>query len=270
MAKSSEDINNVQNTHEVNQKKDKQGNEIRRSYMNMRLSGAYSGLRGFLLNRKKWTDKKLADKELRKLDFYTSYKPVRRKFRRRRIMTYWKNMTWTTDLKDISNIAEYNNCYNWILTVTDTFSKYSYTRPLKNKTASQMITAFKSIIKEAQTVPDYVFSDKGKEYTAKKVQEFFKSKNITWYHVYSEMKASMSEVFIKNLFSKLERYKAAKNTKNIVRVLQDFTKSYNSTYNRAIGLYIKFDYTLSCKNNKYIYIITLQYIQTHMYVRYVS
>jgi Integrase core domain len=208
--------------------------DIRRSYLNQRFSGAFSGLSGFLKNRKKWTDRNAVAQELRKLDAYSLHRDVRRKFKRRRIFVQFINEIWAADLKDISTISKWNNGANFVLVVVDALSKKAYTRAIKNKSSSSMVKAFKSIFKEAKAVPHYLFVDMGTEFLSKNMKTLLKKHNITLYHIYSHIKSSFSERFIRTLFTKLERYQTERKTKKIINVLQEFTKSYNSSFHRTI------------------------------------
>ena len=136
---------------------------VRKAYLNQRWAGSFSGLSGFLRNRKEWAKRKPeVEKELRGIRAYALHKDARKRFPRRKIYVNYVNEVWSADLKDISNIAPYNNCNFWILVVVDTLSKRAYTRMLKNKSAPRVIAAFKSIFKEADAKPELLFTDRGK------------------------------------------------------------------------------------------------------------
>ena len=47
------------------------------------------------------------------------------KFRRERIIPLYKDETWSADLIDKSSLINYNNNYNFILTVIDISTKYA-------------------------------------------------------------------------------------------------------------------------------------------------
>ena len=208
--------------------------KIRRSYLNQRFSGAFSGLSGFLRNRKTWTNKKKVEKELKQLNAYSLHKDIRRKFKRRRVLFNFINQTWASDLKDISTIAEWNNCNYFVLIVVDAFSKKAYVRMLKNKSSKSMIRAFDSIFREAKTKPLNLFTDRGKEYTSEAFKTYLKQKQIHSYHIYSYIKSMFSERFIRTLFTKLERYMTERKTFKIDDKIQDFVKAYNNTYHSTI------------------------------------
>ena len=71
---------------------------VKRNYTNPKLSGAYSGLKGFVKNRKV-KDKQAAETKLQELEPFTLHKDVKLKFPRRRIVVPYINHTWAGDLK---------------------------------------------------------------------------------------------------------------------------------------------------------------------------
>ena len=207
---------------------------IKSAYVNARLPGAYSGLRGFMQNRSRWKDKKEVAKEFRKINSYTLHKDLRRKFKRRHVKVFFKDFCWASDLKDISNVAEYNNNNNFILIVLDIFSKKAYTRLLKTKSANSMIRAFKSILKESGTVPMELWTDHGKEYVSAAFKEFLAKNNIHLYHTSSPIKSAFAENFIRNFYGRISRYMTEKNTFKFENKLEAFTRAYNNTYHNKI------------------------------------
>ena len=86
----------------------------------------------------KWTDQ--YSREL--------HKPVRFKFKKRRVFSPGPNSIWAADLVDMSNKG-----YRYLLLVIDEFTKYGYIRPLKKKTGKATAAAFKDIFGEAKTSP---------------------------------------------------------------------------------------------------------------------
>jgi len=208
----------------------------RRTYLNQRLSGSFSGLSGFLKNRKILTGKREeAQKELQKIRAYSLHKDIKHKFKRRPILVNFINEIWSSDLKDIRSIAKYNNNNNFVLVVIDSLSKKAYTRMIKTKTPENVIRAFKSIFKEAGSKPVYLFTDRGTEFRSQQFMKFLHENGIHPYHVYSHIKAAFAERFIRTLFTKIQRYMTERNTHKFDDKLQEFTASYNNTFHRTIA-----------------------------------
>ena len=81
------------------------------------------------------------------------HKPVRFKFKKRRVFSPGPNSTWAADLADLQKFSRSNKGYRYLLLVIDVFTKYGYIRPLKKKTGKETAAAFKDIFLEAKTSP---------------------------------------------------------------------------------------------------------------------
>ena len=53
---------------------------------------------------------------------------------------------------DMSNLAEHNNVMKYLLLAIDIFSRDVFVQPLKTKTTSKVVKAFKNILKEGRKV----------------------------------------------------------------------------------------------------------------------
>ena len=213
----------------------KEGKEIRRSWLSSRYSGSFSGVSGFIKNRKKWKDAKVVEQELQKLEGFALHRPIRKKFRRNKILAHYQHSIYGADLADISKYARYNRPYRWILFVIDSFSKYLWTVPLKNKSAESVISAFKKVFREAGTRPALLHTDMGREFTSKDFTDFLKENKVKRYSIYSVMKSAICERVIRTIMTRVQRFMTEKNTKSFIKKLPDFTASYNASYHRSIG-----------------------------------
>ena len=79
---------------------------------------------------------------------YTIHRPIRDHFRRRQIFTKRIHDLWQADLFDMQSLALHNDGGKNLLTCSDTFSKYAWVQPLKNKSGLCVKEAFESILKE--------------------------------------------------------------------------------------------------------------------------
>ena len=212
------------------------GKEIRRSYLSSRYSGSFGGLTTFMKNRKKWKDVKEVEKELQKLEGFSLHRPIRKKFKRNKIWAHYINSIWGADLADIQKYANFNRPYRMILFVVDSFSKYLYTVPLKDKSAQTIIAAFKRVFRQAGARPAYLHTDMGKEFVNKDFNAFLKENKVKRYSIYSVMKSAICERTIRTLMTRIQRFMTQKDTKSFVKKLPSFTASYNATWNRSIGM----------------------------------
>ena len=64
-------------------------------------------------------------------DPYTLHKPVRYRFRRRRVVVGGINHQWQADLVDMSRLKRYKDDHTFLLTVIEVFSKKAWSIPLK-------------------------------------------------------------------------------------------------------------------------------------------
>ena len=76
------------------------------------------------------------------------YKPVTRKFQRRRVNVNSIEEIWANDLIEMQAFSKDNNGIKYLLTVIDIFSKFVWIVPLKRKTGHEVANAFSSILKE--------------------------------------------------------------------------------------------------------------------------
>ena len=74
----------------------------------------------------------------------------------------------------------------------DLFSKYVWIVPLKDKKGETVTVAFKTIFKEGRK-PQYLWTDKGKEYYDKNMRELLERNDITIYSTENEEKSSVCE-----------------------------------------------------------------------------
>ena len=76
--------------------------------------------------------------------------------------------------------------------VLDLFSKYGWIVPLEDKKGETITEAFKTIFKEGRK-PQYLWTDKGKEYYNKNIKELLETIDITLYSTENEEKSSVCE-----------------------------------------------------------------------------
>jgi transposase InsO family protein len=96
------------------------------------------------------------------------------------------------DLTEVSKISEYNKGYKFILVAIDCFSRKVWARLLKNKTAEEVLSKMKSILKETGGVESIV-SDRGMEFLNKKMKKFLSDSNIELKNPYTTTHAPFVE-----------------------------------------------------------------------------
>lgn len=167
---------------------------------------------------------------LHKQDVYTLHKPIKKKFKTRRVYVSGIDNQWQTDLAEMHK----DKGYKYILTVIDIFSKYAWGIPLKNKTGEEVAKAFVDIFKERR--PNKIQSDKGKEFINKIVQNIFKKNDIHWFATHDEKKSQVVERFNRTLKERMYKYFTHNNTRDWIEILPSLVENYNNTYHTSIKM----------------------------------
>ena len=176
-------------------------------------------------------------KWLESQDTYTIHKPVKRKFRRRKVITGGMNHQFQADLVDLQKLKRWNNKTTFLLTCIDVFTKYAYVIPLKDKTGKSIVQAFKKIFSQLDNPPFHLQTDAGKEFLNKQFQKFLKEKKVHHFTTSNqETKSSIVEIFNRTLKRRMFRYFTKHNTQRYIHVLPDLVKSYNNTFHRSIKM----------------------------------
>ena len=124
---------------------------------------------------------------------------------------------------------DYNDGYTFLLLVIDTFSKYGYLIPLKNKKGETVANALKDIFKKRK--PGKLWTDKGKEFYNKDVKDL-----VELYSTENEEKSSIAERWVRTIKEKMWKYFTDNNTYNYINVLPDLVKDYNNTVHSSTKL----------------------------------
>ena len=167
-------------------------------------------------------------KWLYKEEAYNLHKPYNDKFEREAIIVGKIGEQWDSDLIVFDKISQYNKGYKYLVVFIDLFSRYLWIQPLKTKTPDEMVQAMKKVFATTQK-PQTIRTDQGKEYTGKKIQDFFKKNGI--YHIiaYNVYHANYAERVIRTIKSKIFRYFTKHQTLKYIDHLQDLLSSYNSS-----------------------------------------
>jgi hypothetical protein len=167
---------------------------------------------------------------------YTLHKPKRSKFPRNKILTFHKDYQWAMDLADMGQYSRQNNGYKYILTVLDTFTKYLWCVPIKNKQPDQTVKALLTILKQGR-VPERIRSDKGGEFVNNKMEKLLKQYQIQHLITANKTyKAATVERVQKTMKDRMFRYFTRTGTHRYIDVLSKFVASYNDSMHRAIKM----------------------------------
>ena len=82
------------------------------------------------------------------------HKPIIRKFKNRRVYSSFKGNIRRVDLADMQLISKFNKGIRFLLCVIDTFSKYPWDAPLKDKKGVTIVNAFQNILNISKRKPN--------------------------------------------------------------------------------------------------------------------
>ena len=163
------------------------------------------------------------------------HKPARKVYPRRRVIVKGLDDLWQADLAEFQLYARENKGYKYILVVIDCFSKYLWTRAIKNKTGAEVTKAFTDIFNQGR-IPQNLQTDNGTEFYNQSLQDLMKKHNINHYSTFSTLKASIAERSIRTLKEKLYRVFSMNGSYKYLNLLQNVTDEYNNTRHRTIGM----------------------------------
>lgn len=144
--------------------------------------------------------------------------------------------TFQIDLIEFIPYATENRGFKYALVVIDTFSKYAWTVPLKNKTGAEVTKAMNSIFDKSGRVPKNCQSDNGKEFYNNHFAALMRKYNINHYSTFSKLKASICERLNRTLLYKLWKHFSLCGKHKWIYILQDVTDEYNNTKHRTIKM----------------------------------
>uniref|UniRef100_A0A803J9B6 Integrase catalytic domain-containing protein n=1 Tax=Xenopus tropicalis TaxID=8364 RepID=A0A803J9B6_XENTR len=208
---------------------------LQRQYFNPRAPGSYGGIENLYREVKKHRLKRKDVKEwLNQQDVYALHKPVRKNFKRNKVVVSDIDSQWQADLVSMIDLSKENDGIKYILTVIDVLSKYAWCCGLRNKTGTAVATAFQRIFEEDHRTPIKIQTDRGKEFLNKEVKQLFDKYKIRHFVSSDTVKCSLVERFNRTLKTKMWRYLTKRNTFRYIDILPNLVYSYNHTYHSSI------------------------------------
>ena len=129
-----------------------------------------------------------------------------------------------------------NKSYRYIFIVIDSFSKYLWAIPLKNKHSQTITNEFSNILSTSKRKPLKIESDRGTEFYNNVFQNFLKAKNIQHYSRYTDKGRSIAERVIRTLRSLLKKPVFEKGKADWLSELSPVIKKYNNTIHHSIKM----------------------------------
>jgi hypothetical protein len=127
------------------------------------------------------------------------HKPVRKKFKKRRVVLTSKDDTWAMDLVDMSMFHDTNDGIKWMMNVIDIYTRFAWSVPMKTKTAKEVLDAFQKIMQDSDRKPSKIWVDQGGEFYNKLWTPYLQQQGIVRYSTHGDSKSMMVERFNRTL-----------------------------------------------------------------------
>ena len=142
----------------------------------------------------------------------------------------------------MQSLSKYNKRIEYLLCEIDSFSKYAWVVPLKDKKGISIVNAFQKIISEGRK-PNKIWIDQGGEFYNNIFKRFLRINNNEMYSTYNKEKSVLAERFVRTLKGKIFKHMTAVSKNVCFNVLDNIVNKCNSTVLRTIKMK-PFDVTL--------------------------
>ena len=215
-------------------------NLLKNIYYDLNSPATYAGVEKVYTEAKKLNPKiELEDVKqfLESQSTYTLYRPVRRKYKRLATVPTGFHSHWQCDLCIFDTLYKNNDGFKYLLVCIDVLSRKIFVSPTKSKASKDMIDAFEKIFKKSQVKPHKIYSDRGVEFQAARMLEYFKEKDIIKLVVYSDdIHCGVVERANRTIKDKIYRYFHNRKNHRWVDVVDKIADSINNSANRTTGI----------------------------------
>ena len=122
------------------------------------------------------------------------------------------------------------------MVITDNFSKFGWTVPLKNKNAQTITDEFSKTIIKSKRKPNLIETDRGKEFYNNLFIDFSKINDIKRYSGFTDTGAVFAKRFNRTFRKLLKKPVFEKGNANWIDEIKSFTKQYNNTNHHCIKM----------------------------------
>ena len=194
------------------------------------------------LGRQRLPQLKLADVKhfLTKQASYTVHRRLARKhFPRRKIRVRAPRLRVDADLIELVDLAQWNDGYKYILNAIDTFTKYIWTAPQKNKESRTTADSFSAMLK-ATNPPlkcEVIYTDAGTEFLGQPFQRLLRTHNISHKICGGEQfHCPFTERANRTIKEKLFQAMSANLSRRWLDLLPLIVSTYNKTVHSSTGM----------------------------------
>ena len=164
-------------------------------------------------------------------------KPPKKNYATNKTDVYHIDDIWSLDIIDLKDYGPENNRgYRYVLVIIGNFSKLGWTVPLKNKNAQTIKDSFENILKSSKKEPNWIESDRGKEFYNNIFQDFLNKNNIKLYSRNSSFGAVFAERFNHTIRDLLKKVVFEQGDGKWIDVLPKITKQCNNRVHSSTKL----------------------------------
>lgn len=166
---------------------------------------------------------------------YTLHREIKNG-RRNPFFIYLPRWRMEMDLLDVGKLAPSNEGVTFIVMIIDCWTRKLWGVAVKHKTADEVLAAVKHIFDEIGSTPKYLSSDRGLEFTNKKMQAYCRRKKVIFTPNYNYMHAPFVERANRTFQKILYSWMTENETSKYLNSLQQLIGLYNMRHNRTMGM----------------------------------
>ena len=133
-------------------------------------------------------------------------------------------------------ISKFNKGIRLLLCVIDTYNKYAWVIPLKDKKGVTIVSAFQNVLNDSMRKSNKIWVDKGSEFYNRWMKLWLKDNVIEMYSINNEEKSVVAKRFIRTLKNKIYKHMTVVSKNVYIDKLNDIVNEYNHTYHRTIKM----------------------------------
>lgn len=209
--------------------------DLKKNYDNIAHPISHSGVTAIRhWYRNKISVKKIED-ILAQFESYTLHREIKNG-KRNPTFIYLPRWRMEIDLLDVGNLSQHNDNIKFIVMLIDCWTRKLWTEPITRKLADEVLAAVKQIFLRVGKTPKYLGSDRGLEFTNKKMQEFCKKKKIKFTPNFNYVHSAFVERANRTFQKILHSWMTENETFKYLPYLQQLTKLYNIRSNRTMKM----------------------------------
>lgn len=175
-----------------------------------------------------------AKETLEEIDGYTLHREYKQPRVYNPIYVHKRREQVQADLIDIGQLSAENGGVKFLLVLIDVMTKFVWLYPIRDKSASSMVSALRRWLNEIDVAPQRLKTDQGREFRNAPVQQLLRERGVVWEAAFGTKKASVCERVNKTLQILIFKYLTENETLKYVNVLPQLVETYNKRGHRTL------------------------------------